>query len=425
MQTTTTWSFIEKIGFRLFFVYCLLFILPFPLNTFDFLSDITLFYDDVTWKKIVSLVSENVFNIPFDSLAMPRGSGDTTYNYIQLFCFVIISVLITVIWSILDRKRKNYSRLLQFFIIFIAYYLIFIMFTYGFIKVYKLQFPDPYLARLIQPYGESSPMGIAWTFMGASKAYTFFSGLSEIIAGLLLIFRRTRTLGGLVCFGVMLNIFMMNMCYDIPVKIFSFHLMLFAFFIFMQDWKRLFSVFFTASSVPPKSFPSYFEKPEFNIAAIVIKFLVIAFFLYSNISSAIIRNKARGPYAKKTALYGIYNVNTIVKNQDTIPLLVTDENLWKRILIQRANYISIYNFKDKRTRFKLKLDTLTNTMNFEKREDSTDIYNFTYTLKDSILTLKGTHLNDTLLIEAKQFDLKKFKLMNRGFHWINEHPYNR
>jgi hypothetical protein len=425
MQVNTSWNIFQKIGFRFFFIYCLLFILPFPLDTFSSLSDITTFYDDITWKTIIPVVSENIFNIPFDTLAMPRGSGDTTYNYIQLFCFVCITLLIIIPWSILDRKRENYKRLLQFFLLLLVYYVMYSMFVYGFIKVYKLQFPDPYLSRLIQPYGESSPMGIAWTFMGASKGYTFFSGLAEIIGGLLLIFRRTRILGGLVCFGVILNIFMMNMCYDIPVKIYSFHLLVFSVFIFMQDWKRLFSVFFTTSSTTGRSFPNYFEKPAFNIGALVIKVCLICFFLYTNISRAIEMNKTRGPSVKKTALYGIYNVTNIVKNQDTIPLVITDESLWKRVVIQRANYVSAFDMQDKRTRFKLELDTLKNTMTFQKRNDSTDIYNFTYILKDSILTLEGTYLNDTLRIEAKQYDLKKFLLINRDFHWINEYPYNR
>jgi hypothetical protein len=124
-------------------------------------------------------------------------------------------------------------------------------------------------------------------------------------------------------------------------------------------------------------------------------------------------------------MYGIYNITHIEKNQDTIPLLITDGNLWKRLIISRENSIAAYQMNDDGFGFKLALDTIQKSMQLEKYSDSTDIYNFRYTLKDSILTLKGTHLNDTILIKAKQYDLKKFKLINRGFHWINETPYNR
>ncbi len=428
METTTTWSLFKKIGFRLFFVYCLLFTLPFPLDTFtfNFLENVVKLYDDTVWKTIIPIVSEHIFNIPYDTLVMPLGSGDTTYNYIQLFCFVVITFLVTLIWSILDRKRKNYERLLQFLVVFLVYYVMYAMLSYGFHKVYKLQFPDPSLYRLLKTYGESSPMGIAWTFMGASKGYTIFSGWAEVIGGLLLIFRRTRTLGGLVCFGVMLNVFMMNMCYDIPVKIYSFHLMLFAFFIFMQDWKRLFSVFFTTTSTTARSFPSYFKKAKFNIGALILKVLFVGFFLYSSISESYEIIEKYNINAPKPALYGIYNTQHIIKNKDTIPLLVTDNQLWKRVVIQSDKYVLFYDMQDDATRYNIKsFDTVQRTMNLVKYRDSTAILNLNYTLRDSILTLKSIHKKDTLHIEAKQYDLSKFRLINRGFHWINETPYNR
>jgi hypothetical protein len=41
-------------------------------------------------------------------------------------------------------------------------------------------------------------MGILWTFMAASTGYTIFAGLAEAVAGLLLLFRRTSTLGALL-----------------------------------------------------------------------------------------------------------------------------------------------------------------------------------------------------------------------------------
>lgn len=389
------------------------------------MENATKFYDDTIWKTIIPIVSENIFNIPYDTLTMPLGSGDTTYNYIQLFCFVTISIIVTVIWSILDRKRKNYQRLLQFFVIFIVYYLIYTMFGYGFHKVYKLQFPDPSLYRLLEPYGESSPMGIAWTFMGASKGYTVFSGWAEVAGGLLLIFRRTRTLGGLVCFGVMLNIFVMNMCYDIPVKIFSFHLMLFAFFIFMQDWKRLFSVFFTTATTTARSFPNYFKKAYLNISALILKVLFIGSFLYVGIANSIETIEEYNLNGPKPPLYGIYDIQNVVKSQDTIPLVIINDTLWKKIVIQSDKYLLAYPMKGNIKRFDLKLDTIHHTMDLVKRSDSTNFYKFKYMFKDSILILKGVHKKDTLHIETKQYDLENFSLINRGFHWINEYPYYR
>ena len=78
--------------------------------------------------------------------------------------------------------------------------------------------------------------------MGFSKTYSIFAGVSEVIAGALLIPRRTQTYGAMATIAVMLNVFMMNLCFDIPVKIFSFHLMLMGVLLLMVDFKRVFGV---------------------------------------------------------------------------------------------------------------------------------------------------------------------------------------
>ena len=100
--------------------------------------------------------------------------------------------------------------------------------------------PNEY--QLNRTYGDSSPMGLLWTFMAASPAYTFFAGLGEVIGGLLLVFRRTTTLGGLVVSGVMLNVVMMNFCYDVPVKQFSIHLLMMAVFLLLPEFPRIANV---------------------------------------------------------------------------------------------------------------------------------------------------------------------------------------
>jgi len=428
MYTTPNWNIFQKVGFRFFFIYVLLYAFPFPLSAFPYLqTNVVSFLTDTFWGNLIPFMGDSFFGLEISGVRTPTGSGDMTYDYIHLFSCVFFAVLGAIIWTVIDRKRKNYVKLLRILIVYMAYYVLFSMLSYGFEKVFPLQFPEPRLGRLLQPYGHSSPMGIAWTFMGASKAYVIFSGFAEVVAGLLLIFRRTRTLGGLVAFGVMLNVFMMNMCYDIPVKTYSFHLLFFGLFIFLQDWKRVFALFFTKAAMPPRNFPRYFEKPEYHGASIILKLVILGHFFYGTLFSAIkfYSSTEYGPNAPKPPMYGIYEIQHFQKNKDTIPMLVTNDTLWRRIVFQRKDYFSIYKMDSKSVWLGMKLDTVANTMELNNRRDSTDIYNFKYTLKDSILTLNGMHKNDTLFIKAKQYDLKKFKLINRGFHWISERPYIR
>ena len=40
-------------------------------------------------------------------------------------------------------------------------------------------------------------------------------------------------------------------------------------------------------------------------------------------------------------------------------------------------------------------------------------------------TEKTVLQGDTLAVHMKPFDRQQFLLVNRGFHWINEYPFNR
>jgi hypothetical protein len=86
-------------------------------------------------------------------------------------------------------------------------------------------------------------MGLMWTFMGASRGYEIFSGLAEVTTGLLLLFRRTSTIGALIAAGVMLNTVVMNFCFDVPVKLYSMHPVLMALFLLIPDMPTIWNFF--------------------------------------------------------------------------------------------------------------------------------------------------------------------------------------
>jgi hypothetical protein len=105
------------------------------------------------------------------------------------------------------------------------------------------QFSPPGSDRLAETYGASSPMGLLWTFMGSSRAYTAFSGYMETLGALLLLWRRTALLGALTSICVLFNVMVLNFCYDVPVKLFSFHLVLIGACIALPDARRLVQLF--------------------------------------------------------------------------------------------------------------------------------------------------------------------------------------
>ncbi|MNT91584.1 hypothetical protein D3C72_2327080 [compost metagenome] len=74
--------------------------------------------------------------------------------------------------------------------------------------------------------------------------------------------------------------------------------------------------------------------------------------------------------------------------------------------------------------------TVFNTKKKELTLGSLDKESIKYTLtyritgKDNLI-LSGLKGKDSITVSFKKKDLKDFRLINRGFHWVNEHPYNR
>jgi hypothetical protein len=103
--------------------------------------------------------------------------------------------------------------------------------------------PFPSLNEMATPLSELSPTRLSWLFVGYSLTYQIFSSAMEILAGLLLINRKTVTLGLITATGVFLHVAILNIPYDIPVKIYSVHLFLFSIFLLPYELKPLTNIF--------------------------------------------------------------------------------------------------------------------------------------------------------------------------------------
>jgi hypothetical protein len=228
-------------------------------------------------RQITFWTAAHIFRIKHDLVYTNSGSGDKMFDWVLAFCLLIMAALITCVWSILDRRRENYIVFHKWFRLGMRFMLASEMFLYGFAKVIPLQMPFPYLARLLEPYGNFSPMGVLWSSIGASQSYEIFAGCAETLGGILLLAPRTVTLGALVCLADMTQVFMLNMTYDVPVKLFSFHLILFSLFLLAPEANRLLGFFFTDRAVGPSRQAPLFRSLRANRVAVAIQ---VAFGLY-------------------------------------------------------------------------------------------------------------------------------------------------
>jgi hypothetical protein len=410
-ENTQRWSLARRVFFRFAACYWLLYSLPepghvdifrpIPGGQFVFKPYINL------WHVIVPWVATHIFHVTGRAATyIQTGSGDTTLRYIQNLLFILLALAATLIWSILDRRRPDYRTLHIWLRLLVRYTLAFTLFSYGFAKVFPLQFQPPALTRLLEPYGEFSPMGVLWSFMGASIPYTILSGAAEVTAGLLLLFRRTKTLGAMAAFAVLLNVAALNFCYDVPVKLYSTNLVLMALFLAAADFGRLLNLFVLNRPAAPADLTgTRFPSRWMRIAATVFWVLFVGNALYGNISGGWKGYRSTYISPRRPLLYGIWDVESGPPN-------------WRRVVVDFPIFLSVRTRDDKAMGYSTEYrdDTITLNKKDQLRLSRPD--------PDHVV-LQGTLNGSPATIGLRKVDLNKFLLLNRGFHWISEVPFNR
>lgn len=416
----------QKFFFYFIFIYFLLFIVLENNGAFWFMSilRIPIIF---ALNPFVLWIGKNVLQLPQEISRAANGSGDTTYDWVIVLVMLVFSFIGSLVsLSLTVNKSINYARLRYWLLVALRYYIGFTMMSYGALKIVKLQFPSLSPESLLEPYGEGSPMGLAWRFMGYSYGYNLFVGIGEFGSGVLLLFRRTTLFGAIAAFAVASNIMMMNYSFDIPVKIISTHLVLMSIFIFMQDYQRLVNFFFLNKSADAAVHyvPSFKEKGE-RISVVSFKWVMIISTL-GLITYKVISNMGKfGDYALKPAYYGIHEVQLFVRNHDTIPQNAGDTARWEKLFINRTGSSTVQMANKKKLYFGLDMDSTKCNWTMTSYRDSKIVFHLNCTNQDSIMELAGNEGSDTLFVRLKTYDLKNFLLMNRGFHWVNEYPYNK
>lgn len=416
------WSLSQRVGFRFVFSYLVLYVAS---TIGGFLRPLSRPLDRM-WRAVVPWVGAHVLHLAKPITVFPAGSGDTTFNYVQLLCFVALAVAATAVWSVADRRRPNYVRLHHYLRIGVRYTLAFWMMAYGGAKLIKTQFPFPYLDRLLEPYGQSSPMGLLWTMMGYSMPYNVFAGLAEAVSGVLLLWRRTTTLGALFVMAVMSNVVMLNFAYDVPVKLFSTHLFLMGLFLAAPGCGRVCDALVLGRAVPAEPAVPHTSRRWLRVTQLVLKPLLVIAIVGMPLWSSWRASRQYGDRRVKPPLYGIWEVTDFARNHQLVAPLLTDSTRWRYLVVDFPGRMSVHVMNDAIHRYNAKVDTVARHVLFTVPHDSTNMMTFEYATPDtSRLELTGVAGTDSLHVTLRRIGPHGYLLVDRGFHWINEYPYNR
>lgn len=402
---TTAWSKNQLILFRFTFCYFVLFFIfwggIFPTYLFPFLDFINIPFRYISDTFFVWL--GEIFLNKNEKLY----TADAPLTYVAVIALLFFSIIITLIWSTLD-KRDNYNKLYAFLHTYIRFYLAYILFSYGFNKLFIHQFFPARPSDFIKPFSMLDHPAILWRYMGASSSYTFLGGLLEVTGAVLLFFRRTTTIGAILIIITLFNVLMINIGYDVYVKLPLFHYLLLAIFMMRNDIKSLYQIFILHKPSALTIVPPAIKLLRFKWIIYFIKFSLIGFMIFKNVKLEIAQTK-RGFF--NSSFRGIYNIDSFYKNGQLHPPLITDNERWKKIAVNGKTELAIQSMNDSLKFCRYQLDTIAKTFQFNLYTDTTSKYSFHYTYHDSTYHFSGFYKNDSIRFSMKVVDMSKFPLV--------------
>lgn len=418
--TAGHWSSMQLLAFRLTFTYLILYNLPFPFGAFPHTVKVAQGYESL-WLKLVPWVGKHVLGLDHEIITSTNCSGDTTYDYVRVLCYVTFSVAATVLWSLLDRHRSDHKRLHEWLRCYVRLSVGSAILMYGAAKIFLMHFPPPNLSKLLEPLGEYSRMGLLWTFTGSSRGYSQFAGWVQIFNGMLFFIPRLTMLGALVGIAVFSNIFVLNLGYDLPVKLYSLHVLLICFFLVLPDARRLVNFFLLNRGVAPNPETALFNHRRLNFVALVAQLMLGGFLVCSQLYRTYAYEKQNFDTASRPPLYGIWVVDEFVLGGKLLPPLVTDETRWQRMVFEFPKKVRIQSMNGSWTGYELGEDTVKKTLTMQKPHDPGKEFDFAFSNPaPQSLILQGIGGGNEIRVNLHRQDEKQFALLARGLHWIDE-----
>ena len=433
--------------FHVVLFYWVCFTFPFPLDLIGLPFQLVDADDQPAWMKAAGVqygevylwitrqkdqactrIGDRVLHV--EVIIQPTGSGDTMRAYIGCLCAVVIAAVAALSWTaillLVQRRKPDWhadEQLHGFVRVLVRFFLCEMLLGYGFAKVFPLQFPEPSSFRLAQPLGDMSPMGLLWTFMGYSPSYQSFTGAVEVLAGLLLTMRGTTLLGALITVVGMTHVFALNMCFDVPVKLYSFNYLMMAVFLVAPDLPRFVNVLMLGKAVESRPFTPLLGNIKFDRRALVLRTLLVIAMGYGQF---------RGSYKRWNDMYN-GPPSPVAGRWDVVSMQVDkkepgkdDPVRWSWLDFSNRKYMRLAGPKPPTVVHMITWDAKEKKLTLAKVRTPTWSATFSYDLPDpDNLELKGSMDGKAISASLKRAPEKSYELMNRGFHWIQELPYNR
>ncbi len=163
--------------------------------------------------------------------------------------WIVVALAGSAVWAMLDRDHPDLRGAYRALSGIAAISLAVAMLIYGLAKAVPIQMGYMNLpAHQLQSVGDTGGFSMLWGSMAASTPYTVITGMIEVASGILLLFRRTRPAGAMLAIVALTQIVLLNLFYDVPVKLLSLELLLTAVALTTPSWPALLRIILPRST---------------------------------------------------------------------------------------------------------------------------------------------------------------------------------
>ncbi|MEH3112377.1 DoxX family protein [Pedobacter terrae] len=328
-----SWNRTNKFTLRFFFIFILLLYIPLDYK----------FYVDL----LKGSAGEKGFYALFKIASYPPNSYGHNI-YLNGALFVAVAVLGSFLWDKICRKQpQDFDKLYYWLRVIVRYRLALAAIAYGLIKVFPLQMPYPSLSNLHTNYGDFLPWKIYFHTTAIAPPFEAFLGSVELIAGLLLLYRKTVVFGAGILAGYYGNVFASNTAYQMGYTVFSLQLAFFAVALFIYDGPRLYRLLVTQKYTVANTYHPRFGKRE-KLFRTIVRPIILVFVLTLSYATYHNFNTAPYKYPKTAGLkgsYGYFNVKVFKFNNVELPYSTTDLNRWQNVVFEKWATLSIKTAK--------------------------------------------------------------------------------
>jgi len=419
------WSPAARIAFRFFFSY---FVLLFVSEGASGLIPGALqqkYY--ALWLPLLQWITGHGLHLDRKLTLEDAGISNLAFGWALFLCYMVLTAVATVLWSALDRRRQSYERLYSWLRLLLRLILAPILIQYGAIKVIPAQMVSPLPVGVLgMRIGDLFPNHLLWWTVGASSPFETFIGTAELVGGVLLLIPRTVLLGALLSAGNMLTVFLLNMCYDVPVKLASLHFLVMALILIAPDAPRLAGVFLFNRRVEPVRIQPLFARKWLDRAPHAALLLFGLWSMHGSFQHAADMYKQFHP--PRPPLYGFWSVEELAVDGKVVPMHTVPDR-WRWVMIAQPGSLSVQLMDGSWRRYTLDLDRGRQTLRLRKSKmDSRGAAARSVEGSPQAELVFQRPDPDLLLLEG-QLDghpararLRKTALARGGFHWIAMSP---